>query len=47
MLHRQVREDVDLWREKGAEEDREKVKVEGDFEEMQQRKRVAEEEKRR
>ena len=38
---------MDLWREKGAEEEREKVKVEGEIQEMQQKKMVAEEEKRR
>jgi len=43
----QVREDVDLWREKGAEEEREKVKMEGEIQEMQQKKMVTEEEKRR
>lgn len=43
----QVREDVDLWREKGAEEEREKVKVEREIQEMQQKKMVTEEEKRR
>merc|ERR1711934_650393 len=40
----QVREDVDLWREKGAEEEREKVKVEREIQEMQQKKMVTEEE---
>jgi len=43
----QMREDMDLWREKGAEEEREKVKVESEIQDMQQRKLVAEEEKRR
>ena len=38
---------MDLWREKGAEEEREKVKVESEIQVMQQRKVVAEEEKRR
>ena len=38
---------MDLWREKGAEEEREKVKVEGEIQEMQQKKMVTEEEKRR
>ena len=42
-----MREDMDLWREKGAEEEREKVKVESEIQDMQQRKLVAEEEKRR
>ena len=38
---------MDLWREKGAEEEKEKVKVEGEIQEMQQKKMVTEEEKRR
>ena len=38
---------MDLWREKGAEEEREKMKVEGDLQEMQQKKIVADEDKRR
>ena len=42
-----MREDTELWREKGAEEEREKVSVEKEIQEMQQRKVVAEEEKRR
>ena len=47
LFHCQVREDMDLWREKGAEEEREKVKMEGEIQEMQQKKMVTEEEKRR
>ena len=47
LFHCQVREDMDLWREKGAEEEKEKVKVEGEIQEMQQKKMVTEEEKRR
>lgn len=38
---------MDLWREKGAEKEREKVKVESEIQVMQQKKVVAEEEKRR
>ena len=46
-FHCKMREDMDLWREKGAEEEREKVKVEREIQDMQERKLVAEEEKRR
>ena len=38
---------MELWREKGAEEEREKVKVEREIQDVEQRKVVAEEEKRR
>ena len=47
LFHCKMREDMDLWREKGAEEEREKVKVESEIQDMQHRKLVAEEEKRR
>jgi len=43
----QAREDMDLWREKGVEKEREKVEVESEIQVMQQKKVVAEEEKRR
>jgi len=43
----QVREDMDVWREKGSETEREKVRVEAEVEEMQQKKMLSEEEKRR
>ena len=43
----QVREDMDVWREKGSETEREKVRVEAEVEEMQQKKMLSENEKRR
>ena len=36
-----------MWREKGSETEREKVRVEAEVEEMQQKKMLSEEEKRR
>merc|ERR1719211_780399 len=38
---------MDVWREKGSETEREKVRVEAEMEEMQQKKMLSEEEKRR
>ena len=36
-----------MWRERGSETEREKVRVEAEVEEMQQKKMLSEEEKRR
>merc|ERR550525_868773 len=41
----QVREDMDVWRERGSETEREKVRVEAEMEEMQQKKLLSEEER--
>ena len=38
---------MDVWRERGSETEREKVRVEAEVEEMQQKKMLSEEEKRR
>ena len=38
---------MDVWREKGSEMEREKVRVEAEVEEMQQKKMLSEDEKRR
>ena len=38
---------MDVWRERGSETEREKVRVEAEVEEMRQKKMLSEEEKRR
>merc|ERR1712029_188206 len=38
---------MDVWRERGSETEREKVRVEAEVDEMQQKKMLSEEEKRR